>query len=107
MNVHDVLIGEVGAAIGVAGLLLVFLPLFVHFVRAAEGGNETASERHRRQAIAWGVVGMVAVTALDITAGLLTLWGMAKWAGLTGWLLLVITWLLVLAAAAVVRLEIT
>ena len=94
---------EIGAALGILGLLLVFLPLFVQAAVQAGGGRETQEERRARMRQAWGVPLLIAVAALDATFGLVTLWGKGDLATATGWLLLVLVWLVVALSARTVR----
>lgn len=75
MSARDVLAVEIGAALGILGLLLVFLPLFVEAAVRAGGGRETQQERRARMRQAWGVPVLIGLAALDATLGLVTLWG--------------------------------
>lgn len=94
---------EIGAALGILGLLLVFLPLFVQAAVRAGGGNETQQERRARMRQAWGIPLLIGIAALDATFGLLTIWDKQDLAAATGWLLLVLVWLVVALSAWTVR----
>ncbi len=103
MDARDTLSVEIGAALGILGLLLVFLPLFVQAVLRAEGGRESQKERRVRLLQAWAVPVLIAIAALDATLGLITLWGKSDAGGATGWLLLVLVWLVVVLSAWTVQ----
>ncbi len=103
MSKHDVLGIEVGAALGILGLLLVFLPLFIQQAARAGGGRESQKTRERRIAQAWAASGLVAVAAADATLGLLSLWGTWNAGDAAGWLLLALVWLIVGLSALAVR----
>jgi uncharacterized membrane protein len=94
---------EVGAALGILGLLLVFLPLFVQAAANAAQGKEPQKERRARIRQAWGVPVLIAVAAIDATLGLLSLWDTWGVAGTVGWLLIVLMWLVVVLAAWTVK----
>ena len=103
MSARDTLGVEIGAALGILGLLLVFLPLFVQAAVRAGGGNETQQERRARMRQAWGIPLLIGIAALDATFGLLTIWDKQDLGAATGWLLLVLVWLVVGLAAWTVR----
>ena len=103
MSARDTLAVEIGAALGILGLLLVFLPLFVQAAVRAGGGNETQQERRARMRQAWGIPLLIGIAALDATFGLLTIWDKQDLAAATGWLLLVLVWLVVALSAWTVR----
>ncbi len=95
MSARDAVGVEIGAALGILGLLLVFLPLFVQAAVQAAGGRETQKERRARVLQAWGVPVLIAIAAIDATLGLVTLWGKSDAATATGWLLIALVWLIV------------
>jgi hypothetical protein len=100
---RDVLLAEVGAAFGILGLLLVFLPLFLQaFERAVDEQQPYAAVR----AIgfrAYFVAGTVALAAVVVTLSLLALWLRCDpLAVLTGVGLLVVTWCVVILAGMAV-----
>lgn len=103
MSSHDVLGVEIGAAVGILGLLLVFLPLFIESAARARGGTESEETRRRRLVQAWAASGLVAVAAADATLGLVSLWGKWSVADATGWLLIALVWLIVALAAVAVK----
>lgn len=93
MTSRDVLLAEAGAAFGILGLLLVFLPLFLQaFERAVHEQQPYAAVR----AIgfrAYFVAGSVALAAAVATLALLALWLESDALGvLTGVGLLAVTW---------------
>jgi hypothetical protein len=94
-----VLLAEVGAAFGILGLLLVFLPLFLRAFERAVGG-EQPYEAVRAIGLRVSVVaGTIAVAAFVVTLGLLALWLRSDpLAVLTGVGLLVVTWSVVILA---------
>jgi hypothetical protein len=94
---------EIGAALGILGLLLVFLPLFVQGAVAAAAGREPQRERRARIRQAWAIPGLIALAAADATLGLLTLWDKVGAAGATAWLLIVLVWLVVALAGWAVK----
>jgi hypothetical protein len=94
---------EIGAALGILGLLLVFLPLFVQAAAAAASGREPQKERRARIRQAWAIPGLIGLAAADATLGLLTLWGKTGAAGVSGWLLVALVWLVVALAGWSVR----
>jgi hypothetical protein len=95
MAARDTLGVEIGAAFGILGLLLVFLPLFVQAAADAAQGKEPQKERRARIRQAWGVPLLIGVAAVDGTLGLLSLWGTWRVASVTGWLLIALMWLVV------------
>lgn len=104
MAERDVLALEIGSALTILTLLLVFLPLFLQSASAAISGEEDAGRIEYLRKRTWVVPAVMAVTAFDATSGLLTMWGDKHWAGLTGWLLLILLWLLVaLAVMAIIE----
>ncbi|MEX2555165.1 MAG: hypothetical protein WEB06_05990 [Actinomycetota bacterium] len=92
MSERDTLGVEIGTAIGILGLLLVFLPLFVQAAARAGGGHESAEQRRARTRQAWAVPVLIGVAALDATLGLVTLWDKLDVGSIAGWLLLVLVW---------------
>jgi hypothetical protein len=100
---RDVLGVEIGAALGILGLLLVFLPLFVQAAAAAASGKEPQRERRARIRQAWGIPVLIAVAAIDAMLGLFSLWGTWDAAAATGWLLLALVWLVVALAGWAVK----
>jgi hypothetical protein len=100
---RDVLLAEVGAAFGILGLLLVFLPLFLQaFERAVDEQQPYAAVR----AIgfrAYFVAATVTATAAVATLALLALWLRSDpLAVLTGVGLLMVTWSVVILAGMAV-----
>jgi hypothetical protein len=95
---RDALITEVGAAIGLVGLLLVFLPIFLEAVRKGRGGSVPWRKLQLLKLQSWLVAGTVGVGAADATLGLLTLWGTYDFAKLSAILLVVVVWAVVLLA---------
>jgi hypothetical protein len=95
---RDILIAEVGAALGLIGLLLIFLPIFLGAVRAGRGGRVPWRELRLLKLQSWLVAGTVALGATDATLGLLTLWGTSDFASATAILLVVLVWAVVLLA---------
>jgi hypothetical protein len=103
LDERDVLGVEIGAALGILGLLLVFLPLFVQAAANAAQGKEPQNERRARIRLAWGVSFLIAIAATDATLGLLSLWGMWQVADVTGWLLVTLVWLVAVLSAVAVK----
>ncbi len=103
MGSHEAVLAEIAGALGILGLLLVFLPLYIQRVAAAGGGKVSQDERKRREAWAWAVPVLIALASLDVTLGLFAIWGKWGTADLTGWLLLALVWLIVVLAALTVR----
>jgi hypothetical protein len=100
---RDVLLAETGAAFGILGLLLVFLPLFLQaFERAVDEQQPYAAVR----AIgfrAYFVAGTVALASVVVTLALLALWLRCDpLAVLTGIGLLAVTWCVVILAGMAV-----
>jgi hypothetical protein len=100
---RDVLVAEVGAAFGILGLLLVFLPLFLKaFERALDEQQPYAAVR----AIgfrAYFVAGTIAFAAAVATVALLALWLRSDpLAVLAGVGLVVVTWSVVILAGMAV-----
>jgi hypothetical protein len=95
---RDTLITEVGAAIGLVGLLLVFLPIFLGAVQRGRGGGVPWRKLQLLKLQSWLVAGTVGVGAADATFGLLTLWGPRDFARPTAILLVVAVWAVVLLA---------
>jgi hypothetical protein len=98
-----VLLTEAGAAFGILGLLLVFLPLFL---RAFEQALEEQLPLDSVRAIgfrAYFVAGTVVLAAAVVTMALLALWLRSDPLGVaTGVSLLALTWCVVLLAAIAV-----
>ena len=105
MGERDVLITEIGAALTILGLLLVFLPLFVGRAAASAGINASQDEIKAAVRLAWAVPLLIALAAGDATVGLLTLWSRIDAAELTGWVLLGLIWLVVSLAVVTVASE--
>jgi hypothetical protein len=103
VSARDTLAVEIGAALGILGLLLVFLPLFVQAAVRAGGGKETQLERRARMRQAWGIPLLIGIAAIDATFGLLTIWDKQDLGAATGWLLIVLVWLVVGLSAWTVR----
>lgn len=103
MSERDTLGVEIGAAIGILGLLLVFLPLFVQAALRAGGGNETQDQLRARRRQAWAVPVLIGVAALDATLGLVTLWDKVEVGAIAGWVLIALVWHLVALSAWMVK----
>jgi hypothetical protein len=103
MGARDVVVVEIGAALTILGLLLVFLPLFLQSAAMAKGGRESQKERGRRIRRAWCVPALIGIAAVDAMLGLLTLWGKIGAANETGWLLIALVWLVAFLAAWAVK----
>jgi len=102
MSNTGAVLAEIGGALGILGLLLVFLPLYLQQVAAAAGGKETQRERKVRIAWTWAVPLLIAIASADVMVGLFAIWGKWNTASLTGWLLLTLVWLVVLLACVTV-----
>lgn len=103
MASRDVLLAEVGAAFGILGLLLVFLPLFLQAFERAVGGEQPYEAVRAIGFRAYFVAGTVALAAVVVTLGLLGLWVRCDpLAVLTGVGLLVVTWCVVILAGMAV-----
>lgn len=107
MGTHEAVLAEIAGALGILGLLLVFMPLFLRRVAEAAGGNETQRQRKRRIAWAWTIPALITLASLDASVGLFALWGKWDTAALTGWLLLGLVWLIVVLAFATVAMGVT
>lgn len=93
------LLAEVGAAFGMLGLLLVFLPLFLHAFERAVGGEQPYRSLQSIGLRVYFVAGTVAIAAIVVTLGLLGLWLRSDpLAVSTGIGLLVVTWCVVILA---------
>lgn len=86
------MIAEIGAAVGLVGLLLVFLPIFLDATRRQRGGSIPWRRLQILRLQTWLVAGTVGLGATDATLGLLTLWGTHDFAKMTGILLVVAVW---------------
>jgi hypothetical protein len=93
MGQRDTLITEIGAAVGIVGLLLVFLPLFLD--RLTRAGDASMRVIRLRTVQAWLIPATSVVAATATTTGLLTLWGTCQLARPTAVLVLGATWLVV------------
>lgn len=98
MGSHEVVLAEIAGALGILGLLLVFLPLYIQRVAEAEGGTESQDERRKRIAWAWAVPVLIVLASIDATVGLFAMWGKWNTADLSGWLLLALIWLIAFLA---------
>jgi len=96
MGQRDTLIAEVGAAVGIVGLLLVFLPLFLD--RLTRASDASMHVLRLRTVQAWLIPVTSVVAAAATTTGLLTLWGSCRLAHPTAVLVLAATWLVVALA---------
>ena len=103
MGTQEAVLAEIAGALVILGLLLVFLPLLLQAVAEAKGGNESQRDRRKRVAWAWTAPVLIAFASADASVGLFALWGKWDTAELTGWLLLVLVWLIVLLAVVTVR----
>jgi hypothetical protein len=103
MGSHEAVLAEIAGALGILGLLLVFLPLYLQRVAKAAGGNKSQDERKKREAWAWAVPVLIALASLDATLGLFAVWGKWGTGDLTGWVLLALVWLVAALAAVTVR----
>lgn len=102
MGTHEAILAEIAGALGILGLLLVFLPLYVQRVEAARKETKSQSTQRRLKKAAWIAPVLIAVASADATFGLFTIWGKWDTAGITGWMLLVLVWLIVLLAVGTV-----
>jgi hypothetical protein len=101
---RDVLLAEVGAAFGILGLLLVFLPLFLHAFERAVGGEQPYRALQAIGVRVYFVAGTVAIAAIVVTLGLLGLWLHSDpLAVSTGIGLLVVTWCVVILAGLAIE----
>jgi hypothetical protein len=98
VTARDTLIAETTSALGIVGLLLVFLPLFLDAVSRGKGGSVPWRKLQLLRARSWIVAATVAIGAADATSGLVTLWGTFDLAKLTAILLLVLVWAVVALA---------
>ncbi len=103
MSSQAAVFAEIAGALGILGLLLVFLPLYIQQVAEAGGGNESQRERKVRIALAWAVPALIGLASVDVTVGLFSIWGKWHTADLTGWLLLILVWLVALLACLTVQ----
>ncbi len=103
MSERHVLTTEIGAALGILGLLLVFLPLFLQRATQKMGVAGTARERMTWIILSWALPGLIALAGVDATLGLLTLWGIVDCAKITGWVLLALIWLVVCTSFVTVQ----
>jgi hypothetical protein len=103
VNSQAAVFAEIAGALGILGLLLVFLPLYIHRVGEAGGGNESQRERKVRIAWAWAVPALIGLASVDVTVGLFNIWGKWDTADLTGWLLVALVWLVALLACVTVQ----
>jgi hypothetical protein len=98
------LVAEVGAAVAILGLLLVFLPLFLDAVNKAAGSQTTPiGDVQLREILSWAVPVTMALSGASVTTGLLTLWGSASLGKETALLLTATVWLVVALAVAAVK----
>ncbi len=103
MASRDALLAEVGAAYGILGLLLVFLPLFLRRFEQAVGGEQPYEAVQAIGFRVFFVGGTVALAAAVATVGLFALWLRSDpLAVLTGIGLLVVTLLVVILAGIAV-----
>lgn len=102
MESHEAVLAEIAGALGILGLLLVFLPLYIQRVAEAEGGSESQDERKKRIAWAWAVPVLIVLASADATVGFFAIWGKWNTANLSGWLLLVLIWLIAFLACVTV-----
>ena len=103
MGARDALGVEIGAALAILGLLLVFLPLFIQAAANAAAKAEPLKGTRARKRQAWGVSVLIAIAATDAMVGLFTLWGRWHAAAATGWMLIGLTWLVALLSAWAVK----
>ena len=103
MTNHDVLLAEVGAAFGILGLLLVFLPLALQEFDRAVGEDQSQAALNSVSRRAWAVALTITLAATVATLALLALWlcrdSLAIVAGVG---LLVVTWCVVILAGMAV-----
>jgi hypothetical protein len=100
---RDVLLAEVGAAFGILGLLLVFLPLFLQAFEQAVSEEQPYKAKRAIGFRAYFVTGTIALTATVATLALLALWLCSDpLAVLTDVGLLVVTWCVVILAGVAV-----
>lgn len=94
---------EIGAAVGILGLLLVFLPLFIQAAANAAAGAEPQKELRTRKRQAWGIPVLIVIAAADATLGLFSLWGTWDVATAAGWMLVSLVWLVAVLSAWAVK----
>ncbi len=100
---REVVLAEVGAAIAILGLLLVFLPLFLDAAQKAARGAEPIAELRSRKFRAKLVAAAIALAAAVVSVGLVSVWtDCAPLAIMTGIGLLALTWCVVLLGAMAV-----
>lgn len=96
MAERDVLATEVGAALAILGLLLVFLPLLTQSFQTGTGGRVDQAELRARGRRPWWAVATMAIAGLDATLGLIGFWnGQEELAKATGFLLIALVWAVV------------
>ena len=91
------MLAEVGAALAILGLLLVFLPLFLDAAQKAALGAEPIAELRSRKFRAKLVTASIALAAAVVSVGLISVWtDFDLLAILAGIGLLALTWCVVL-----------
>ena len=105
MEDRDNLVLIVSSALALAGVLLVFLPLFANRLARVPSPTETARLRRFRNRLLWAVPALIILAAVDATLGLLALWGSCGAGTVAAWLLLVLVWLLAVLSVIVVSVE--
>lgn len=103
MPARDTLVTEIGAAVAILGLLLVFLPLFLDAVAKAAASDTTPWLVVKvKKWLTWTVPATMVVAGASATTGLMTLWGTAALGKPCALLLVAAVWLAVLLAAIAV-----
>jgi len=96
----DVVLAVFGAAVGLAGLLLVFLGFVVANIAARDPAKITLKTRHWYNGIIWSILGVLALACLTILTSLR--WLLARdWFTAT-WVLFSVTLISTLAIAVLV-----
>jgi hypothetical protein len=105
METHEAVLAEIAGALGILGLLLVFLPLYLQWVGSA-GGDLSQSAKDWLTGLTWVIPCLIVLATVDATVGLFAIWGKWGTANATGWLLLVLVWLVAALAVVTVFLRI-
>jgi hypothetical protein len=102
MNKEAALSTLVQCAVGMLGLLLVFLPVFLQYIRESrdsEGNRGTRANQRDLKSLAYAVIFIMGVVALDATLGMLALWDAPSHVGYAaGVVFLALPWLIVALA---------
>jgi hypothetical protein len=99
----ETLIVETEVAFVILGLLLVFLPMFLTVLLRAEESDAISVPRGVAVTLAWSVPVLIILAALDGSLGLLALWGHTTASTPAAFLLIILTWLVVILAVIAVK----